>query len=121
MSAPGPLTSMAMERPAPGEEDPYTYWDRRMAEVRADDDRSDVLAFLSRACHQISPDGTDRDCGDLVPDHPALRAVVDRLLAAGLVRLAEVPWLNGKALKFIATDLGRKRMREAFSVVGVSL
>ncbi len=76
--------------------------------------------MLARACMQIGPDSADREKGDLVPSHPDMRANVDTLAAAGLVRLVETPWLDDKtALKFIATPLGRKKMREAYAVLGL--
>ncbi len=102
------------------QESDYDLWTRRMAEVQADDDRQEILGMLARACVQVSPDSTDRECGDLVPSHPNMRANVDILAAAGLVRLVETPWLDDKtALKFIATPLGRKKMREAYAVLGL--
>lgn len=102
------------------QESDYDLWTRRMAEVQADDDRQEILGMLARACVQVSPDSTDRECGDLVPSHPNMRANVDILAAAGLVRLVETPWVGDKtALKYIATPLGRRRMREAYALLGI--
>jgi len=96
------------------------YWNRRMDEIQADDDRQEILGMLARSCMQISPDSADRECGDLVPIHPDMRANLEILVSAGLVRLVETPWVGDKtALKYIATPLGRRRMREAYALLGI--
>lgn len=101
-------------------EDSYAYWNRRMDEIQADDDRQEILGMLARSCIQISPDSADRECGDLVPIHPDMRANLEILVSAGLVRLVETPWVGDKtALKYIATPLGRRRMREAYALLGI--
>ena len=101
-------------------EDAFSYWNRRMAEVQADDDRQEILGMLARSCMQVSPDSTDRECGDFVPFHPDMRANLELLVSAGLVRLVETPWVDNKtALKYIATPLGRRRMREAYALLSI--